>query len=157
MRHFYRSERDVRCRPSGRSPRLGRRMMPVAPLTAAGSLLAHHPIGASTWVLVDERGNWPALAAQAAWLSPCTTQLAARERPGVLRPRPATLPRRPVDPRGTAADPGLSALERLGAHGDAGFPNLLAARARTEGEIARLRARFAGGALTAGATSRLGE
>jgi hypothetical protein len=60
-----------------------------------------------------------------------------------------------VDPRGTAAGPGLSALERLGAHGDAGFPNLLAARARTEAEIARLRARFADGALTGGATARL--
>jgi hypothetical protein len=48
-------------------------------------------------------------------------------------------------------------LERLGAHSADGFPNLLAARARTEAEIARLRARFADGALSGGATSRLDD
>jgi hypothetical protein len=38
-----------------------------------------------------------------------------------------------------------SALERLAAHGGDGFPHLLAARRRTDDEVARLRARFAGG------------
>jgi hypothetical protein len=61
-----------------------------------------------------------------------------------------------VDPRSPAAA-GLSALERLGAHSADGFPNLLAARVRTEGEIARLRAEFAGGALSGGATARLDD
>jgi hypothetical protein len=61
-----------------------------------------------------------------------------------------------VDPRSPAAA-GLSALERLGAHSADGFPNLLAARARTEAEIARLRAEFAGGALSGGATTRLDD
>jgi hypothetical protein len=62
-----------------------------------------------------------------------------------------------VDPRSPPADGGLSALERLGAHGADGFPHLLAARRHTEDEIARLRARFAGGALAGGATARLGH
>jgi hypothetical protein len=61
-----------------------------------------------------------------------------------------------VDPR-SPASAGLSALERLGAHSADGFPNLLAARARTEAEIARLRAEFAGGALSGGATARLDD
>jgi hypothetical protein len=52
-------------------------MMPVAPLTDSEPLLAHHPIGASTGFLVDDRGNWPALADQAAALSPFTAELAA--------------------------------------------------------------------------------
>jgi Xylose isomerase-like TIM barrel len=52
-------------------------MMPVAPLTEAGPLLAHHPIGASTGFLVEQRGNWPALADRAAALSPFTAELAA--------------------------------------------------------------------------------
>jgi hypothetical protein len=52
-------------------------MMPVAPLTDSGPLLAHHPIGASTGFLVEERGNWPALADRAAALSPFTAELAA--------------------------------------------------------------------------------
>jgi hypothetical protein len=59
-----------------------------------------------------------------------------------------------VDPRSPAAG-GLSALERLGAHSADGFPNLVAARARTEAEIARLRARFDEGALAGGVTTRL--
>jgi hypothetical protein len=60
-----------------------------------------------------------------------------------------------VDPRGPAS--GLSALERLGAHSADGFPHLLAARARTDAAIAELRAKFAGGALGAGATARLDD
>ncbi|HWH96012.1 MAG TPA: hypothetical protein VNT03_19270 [Baekduia sp.] len=48
-----------------------------------------------------------------------------------------------------------SALERLAAHSADGFPHLLAARRRTEDELARLRARFAQGALAGGATARL--
>lgn len=62
-------------------------MMPVAPLTDPGSLLAHHPIGASTGFLIEERGNWPALADRAAALSPFTAELAALsedELPGLL-------------------------------------------------------------------------
>ncbi|HEY6760355.1 MAG TPA: TIM barrel protein [Baekduia sp.] len=61
--------------------------MPLAPLTEAGPLLAHHPIGASTGFLVAERGNWPALADEAAALSPFTAELAALsedELPGLL-------------------------------------------------------------------------
>jgi hypothetical protein len=69
-----------------------------------------------------------------------------------------------VDPR-SAADglsrgaggAGPSALERLAAFSADGFPHLLAARRRTEEELARLRARFAGGALAGGATARLGQ
>jgi hypothetical protein len=52
-------------------------MMPVAPPTDSGPLLAHHPIGASTGFLIDERGDWPALTARAAALSPFTAELAA--------------------------------------------------------------------------------
>ena len=44
---------------------------------------------------------------------------------------------------------GASALERLAAHGADGFPHLLAARRRTEDEIARLRSRFDGAARVA--------
>lgn len=50
-------------------------------------MLAHHPIGASTGFLVAERGNWPALADEAAALSPFTAELAALsedELPGLL-------------------------------------------------------------------------
>jgi hypothetical protein len=60
-----------------------------------------------------------------------------------------------VDPRGAAPGLSPSALERLGAHSADGFPHLLAARARTDAQIARLRAQFDGGALAAGATARL--
>src|SRR4051794_37819417 len=77
MAHFYRSERELRLPSSGPWPRLGRRMMPVAPMTDSGPLLAHHPIGASTGFLLEERGDWPALAAAAAALSPFTAELAA--------------------------------------------------------------------------------
>jgi hypothetical protein len=62
-------------------------MMPVAPLTDPGSLLAHHPIGASTGFLVEARGDWPALAEQAIALSSFTAELAAlseHELPGLL-------------------------------------------------------------------------
>jgi hypothetical protein len=52
-------------------------MMPVAALTDRRPLLAHHPIGASTGFLVEDRGDWPALADQAAALSPFTAELAA--------------------------------------------------------------------------------
>ena len=52
-------------------------MMPVAALTDRHPLLAHHPIGASTGFLVEDRGDWPALADQAAALSPFTAELAA--------------------------------------------------------------------------------
>jgi hypothetical protein len=62
-------------------------MMPVAALTESRPLLAHHPIGASTGFLVQQRGDWPALAAEAAALSPFTAELAALsedELPGLL-------------------------------------------------------------------------
>jgi hypothetical protein len=62
-------------------------MMPVAALTESRPLLAHHPIGASTGFLVEARGDWPALAEQAAALSPFTAELAALsedELPGLL-------------------------------------------------------------------------
>lgn len=62
-------------------------MMPVAPLTDSGSLLAHHPIGASTGFLVEARGDWPTLAEQAIALSAFTAELAALsedELPGLL-------------------------------------------------------------------------
>jgi hypothetical protein len=62
-------------------------MMPVAALTESRPLLAHHPIGASTGFLVDDRGDWPALADRAAALSPFTAELAALsedELPGLL-------------------------------------------------------------------------
>ena len=93
------------------------RMMPVAALTDRHPLLAHHPIGASTGFLVDERGDWPALAERAAALSPFTAELAAlseTELPGLsayLRPRRVAalpLPQRaravqgPADGRGQA-------------------------------------------------------
>lgn len=45
--------------------------------------------------------------------------------------------------------PAASALERLAAHGGDGFPHLLAARRRTDEEVARLRARFTGDAAAA--------
>jgi hypothetical protein len=62
-------------------------MMPVAALTESRPLLAHHPIGASTGFLVQHRGDWPALAAEAAALSPFTAELAALsedELPGLM-------------------------------------------------------------------------
>jgi hypothetical protein len=62
-------------------------MMPAAPLTDSESLLAHHPIGASTGFLVEARGDWPTLAGQAVALSPFTAELAALsedELPGLL-------------------------------------------------------------------------
>jgi hypothetical protein len=62
-------------------------MMPVAALTESRPLLAHHPLGASTGFLVEHRGDWPALAAAAAALSPFTAELAALsedELPGLL-------------------------------------------------------------------------
>jgi hypothetical protein len=62
-------------------------MMPVAALTESRPLLAHHPIGASTGFFVEARGDWPALADQAAALSPFTAELAALsedELPGLM-------------------------------------------------------------------------
>ena len=62
-------------------------MMPVAALTDSRPLLAHHPIGASTGFLVEDRGDWPALADAAAALSPFTAEFAALselELPGLL-------------------------------------------------------------------------
>jgi hypothetical protein len=62
-------------------------MMPVAALTESRPMLAHHPIGASTGFLVEDRGDWPALAERAAALSPFTAELAALsedELPGLL-------------------------------------------------------------------------
>ncbi len=53
------------------------RMMPVAALTDRHPLLAHHPIGASTGFLVEDRGDWPRLTERAAALSPFTAELAA--------------------------------------------------------------------------------
>jgi hypothetical protein len=85
--HFYRSERELRVPSSGPSPSLGRRIMPVAPLTDSAPLLAHHPIGASTGFLVADRGNWPALVDEAGALSPFTAELSALsedELPGLV-------------------------------------------------------------------------
>jgi hypothetical protein len=62
-------------------------MMPVAALTDRRPLLAHHPIGASTGFMVQERGDWPALGDAAAALSPFTAELAAlseQELPSLL-------------------------------------------------------------------------
>jgi hypothetical protein len=62
-------------------------MMPVSAITSSRPLLAHHPIGASTGFLVEDRGDWPALADAAASLSPFTAELAALselELPGLL-------------------------------------------------------------------------
>ncbi|MCW2995563.1 MAG: hypothetical protein JWQ18_3058 [Conexibacter sp.] len=52
-------------------------MMPVSALTDHRPLLGHHPVGASTGFLVEDRGDWPRLAARAAALSPFTAELAA--------------------------------------------------------------------------------
>jgi hypothetical protein len=52
-------------------------MMPVSALTDRRPLLAHHPIGASTGFLVEDRGDWPRLAERAAALSPFTAEFAA--------------------------------------------------------------------------------
>jgi hypothetical protein len=62
-------------------------MMPVTALNAARPLLGHHPIGASTGFLIEERGDWPTLADAAARLSPFTAEFAALselELPGLL-------------------------------------------------------------------------
>jgi hypothetical protein len=72
-------------------------MMPVSALTDRRPLLAHHPLGASTGFLVEERGDWPRLAARAAALSPFTAELAAlseTELPGLATylTRGASLP-----------------------------------------------------------------
>jgi hypothetical protein len=44
-------------------------------------LLAHHPIGASTGFMVNDRGDWPALVANAARLSPFAAELSALAEP----------------------------------------------------------------------------
>jgi hypothetical protein len=62
-------------------------MMPLSALNETRPLLAHHPIGASTGFLVEDRGDWPALASAAEALSPFTAELAALsalELPGLL-------------------------------------------------------------------------
>ncbi|HET6509360.1 MAG TPA: TIM barrel protein [Baekduia sp.] len=62
-------------------------MMPLSALNETRPLLAHHPIGASTGFMADERGDWPALVDAAAELSPFTAELAALselELPGLL-------------------------------------------------------------------------
>jgi hypothetical protein len=52
-------------------------MMPLSALTDRRPLLAHHPVGASTGFLVEDRGDWPKLAERATALSPFTAELAA--------------------------------------------------------------------------------
>src|ERR1051325_3523282 len=62
-------------------------MMPLSALSEPRPLLGHHPIGASTGFLVEDRGDWPALVDAAAELSPFTAELAALselELPGLL-------------------------------------------------------------------------
>lgn len=62
-------------------------MMPLSALNETRPLLAHHPIGASTGFMAEERGDWPALVEAAAALSPFTAELAALselELPGLL-------------------------------------------------------------------------
>ncbi|WP_445150438.1 TIM barrel protein [Baekduia sp. Peel2402] len=62
-------------------------MMPLSALNETRPMLAHHPIGASTGFLVEDRGDWPALVDAAAALSPFTAELAALselELPGLL-------------------------------------------------------------------------
>jgi Xylose isomerase-like TIM barrel len=62
-------------------------MMLLSALNETRPLLAHHPIGASTGFMVQERGDWPALVDAAADLSPFTAELAALselELPGLL-------------------------------------------------------------------------
>jgi hypothetical protein len=86
----------VRNRLEGRLRSVAR-MMPVAALTDRHPLLAHHPIGASTGFLVEQRGDWPGLAERAAALSPFTAELAAlseTELPGLAAflTRDASLP-----------------------------------------------------------------
>lgn len=62
-------------------------MMPLSALNETRPLLAHHPIGASTGFMTEERGDWPALVDAAADFSPFTAELAALselELPGLL-------------------------------------------------------------------------
>jgi hypothetical protein len=62
-------------------------MMPLSALNETRPLLAHHPIGASTGFMAQERGDWAALVDAAADLSPFTAELAALselELPGLL-------------------------------------------------------------------------
>jgi hypothetical protein len=56
-------------------------MMSVATMTDQRPLLAHHPIGASTGFLVEERGDWSRLVQRAAALSPFTAELSALSEP----------------------------------------------------------------------------
>lgn len=46
------------------------------PASAAALLTGHHPLGASTGIL-GQRGNWPALVAEAVGISPFAAELAA--------------------------------------------------------------------------------
>jgi hypothetical protein len=61
--------------------------MVAAPLTARRPVLMHHPLGASTGFMVDERGDWEALVEEACRTSVFTTELSALgedELPGLL-------------------------------------------------------------------------
>lgn len=51
--------------------------MPSAVLTQPGSLARHHPLGTSTGALVEQRGDWPALVAEARRTSSFAVELAA--------------------------------------------------------------------------------
>lgn len=52
-------------------------MMPTATLTEHRTLLAHHPVGASTGYLHADRGDWQRLVEQACEVSPFAAELAA--------------------------------------------------------------------------------
>lgn len=62
--------------------------MPSAVLTQPGSLARHHPLGTSTGALVEQRGDWPALVAEAQRTSTFAVELAAlsaEELPDLVR------------------------------------------------------------------------
>jgi len=62
--------------------------MPSAVLMPPGSIARHHPLGTSTGALVDQRGDWPGLVAEAQRTSTFAVELAALaadELPGLLR------------------------------------------------------------------------
>lgn len=62
--------------------------MPSAVLMPPGSIARHHPLGTSTGALVEQRGDWAALVAEAQRTSTFAVELAALaadELPGLLR------------------------------------------------------------------------
>lgn len=62
--------------------------MPSALLTQPGALTRHHPLGTSTGVLADLRGDWPTLVERAQRTSTFAVELAALstdELPGLVR------------------------------------------------------------------------